>query len=91
MLAAAWPGNVDLGRLPVGGKLKNKDYAIVDGETFDLAPTPDHTLREEQDPRTRTDPAWGGVPIFPLSLRTICNELSTAQAIPARLLEAIAR
>jgi creatinine amidohydrolase len=59
MLAAAWPGNVDLGRLPADGKLKNADYAIVDGETFDLAPTQDHTLREEQDPRTRTDPAWG--------------------------------
>jgi creatinine amidohydrolase len=59
MLAAAWPACVDLTRLPVAGKLKNTDYAVVDGETFDLAPTPDHTLREEQDPRTKTDVEWG--------------------------------
>ena len=59
MLAAAWPGHVDLERLPTEGKLKNIEYAIVDGETFDLAPTPDHTLRVDQDPRTRTDAAWG--------------------------------
>jgi creatinine amidohydrolase/Fe(II)-dependent formamide hydrolase-like protein len=59
MLAAAWPACVDLTRLPPTGKLKNADFAIVDGETFDLSPTPDHALREEQDPRTQTDPAWG--------------------------------
>lgn len=59
MLAAAWPACVDLTRLPATGKLKNTDYAVVDGETFDLAPTPEHTLREEQDPRTKTDVEWG--------------------------------
>jgi hypothetical protein len=31
----------------------------VDGETFDLATTPDYTLREEQDPRVSTDVEWG--------------------------------
>ena len=59
MLEATWPGSVDLSRLPATGKLPNVDYAIVDGETFDCAPTPDHTLREAQDPRTHFDPAWG--------------------------------
>ncbi len=59
MLAYTWPGCVDLSRLPAGGKLKNTDYAVVDGDTFDCAPTPDHTLREEQDPRYRTDVQWG--------------------------------
>jgi creatinine amidohydrolase len=59
MLGASWPGCVDLKRLPSTGKLKNVEFAVVDGETFDLSPTPDHTLREDQDPRTRTDIKWG--------------------------------
>jgi creatinine amidohydrolase len=59
MLEAEWPGCVDVSRLPKGGKLRNTDHAIVDGETFDLSPTPDHTVRENQDPRLHTDPAWG--------------------------------
>ncbi len=71
MLAAAWPPCVDLSRLPAAGKLKNTDYAIVDGETFDLAPTPDHTLREEQDPRTKTDVEWGQKQIETAKLEVI--------------------
>jgi creatinine amidohydrolase len=59
MLAASWSGCVDLGRLPASGPLKNTAFAIVDGETFDGRPTPEHTLREEQDPRFHTDPAFG--------------------------------
>lgn len=59
MLEAMWPGSSDLSKLPKTGKLANVDYAIVDGDTFDCAPTPDHTLREAQDPRTHTDPRWG--------------------------------
>lgn len=59
LLAASWPFCVDLSRLPPTGKLKNVDYAIVDGETFDGMPTEDHTLREEQDPRTHTNAEWG--------------------------------
>jgi creatinine amidohydrolase len=59
MLAASYPDCVDLARLPAQGRLKNTDYAVVDGDTFDGAPTPDHTLREEQDPRRHTDTAWG--------------------------------
>jgi creatinine amidohydrolase len=59
MLEACWPGCVDLSRLPAAGKLRNVDYGVVDGETFDCAPTPDHTLREAQDPRYHTDVAWG--------------------------------
>jgi len=59
MLEAMWPGSVDLSKLPPTGKLHNVDYAIVDGDTFDCVPTPDHTLREEQDPRMHFDPGWG--------------------------------
>ncbi len=59
MLGAAWPGSVDVSKLPKTGKLKCADYAIVDGETFDLSPTPDHTLREDKDPRVYTDFRWG--------------------------------
>jgi len=59
MLASAWPYCVDLSRLPRSGKLKNSDHAVVDGDTFDGAPTPDHTVREEQDPRYRTNAEWG--------------------------------
>ena len=59
MLEAMWPKSTDISRLPSTGKLHNVDYAIVDGDTFDCVPTPDHTLREAQDPRTHFDPAWG--------------------------------
>ena len=58
LLAATWPYCVDLDRLPKTGKLKNIEYAIIDGETFDGAPTYDFTLREQQDPRTHTDDRW---------------------------------
>lgn len=59
LLESEWPGTVDVSRLPAKGKLKNIDHAIIDGETFDLNPTEDHTVRERQDPRLHTDPAWG--------------------------------
>jgi creatinine amidohydrolase len=59
MLAASWPGCVDLSKLPASGKLRNVDWGIVDGETFDCVPTPDHTLRETQDPRIHTHVEWG--------------------------------
>lgn len=59
MLSACWPGCVDLSKLPSEGKLRNVDFAIVDGETFDGDPTPDHTLRDAQDPRYHTDVTYG--------------------------------
>jgi|SRR5208283_1246920 len=59
MLESCWPGCTDISRLPAEGKLRNVDYAIVDGDTFDCAPTPDHTLREAQDPRYHTNVEWG--------------------------------
>jgi len=59
MLEASWPGATDLARLPATGKLRNVDYGIVDGETFDGSPTAGHTLRDAQDPRFHTDAAWG--------------------------------
>jgi creatinine amidohydrolase len=59
MLEASWPGCVDTRRLPASGALRNLDFAIVDGETFDGKPTPDHSVREKEDPRLHTDPAAG--------------------------------
>jgi creatinine amidohydrolase len=59
MLAAAWPGLADLSRLPAEGPMRNVDYAVVDGETFDGGHTPDYTVREAQDPRYHTRPEWG--------------------------------
>jgi creatinine amidohydrolase len=59
MLSYLWPECVDLSRLPAGGPLRNVDHAVVDGDTFDLSPTPDHTVREAQDPRRHSDPQWG--------------------------------
>ncbi len=59
MLAATWPHCVDLSRLPGEGPLRNVEHAVVDGDTFDGRPTPDHTLRPESDPRSHTDPSWG--------------------------------
>ena len=59
MLSATWPHCVDLSRLPPDGALKNTEHAVVDGDTFDGAPTPDFTVRPAQDPRLHTDPALG--------------------------------
>jgi creatinine amidohydrolase len=59
MLESCWPGCTDLSRLPKEGHLGNVEYAIVDGDTFDCSPTPDHSLREGQDPRYHTDVGWG--------------------------------
>lgn len=51
MLALA-PDTVDLNRLPPADQpLKNTDYAIVDYLTFLGKPTPDRTVREDDDPR----------------------------------------
>jgi creatinine amidohydrolase len=54
MLAAMWPGCVDTSRLPQSGPLRNVEHAVVDGETFDGASTPDFTVRSGQDPRLHT-------------------------------------
>ncbi|HTO22983.1 MAG TPA: creatininase family protein [Spirochaetia bacterium] len=59
MLMALWPGCVDLSRLPPGGPLRNVDHAVVDGDTFDGAHTPDFTVRPEQDPRYHTEAGRG--------------------------------
>lgn len=59
MLMAMWPGCVDLARLPAEGPLRNVDHAVVDGDTFDGASTPDFTVRPEQDPRRHTRPETG--------------------------------
>lgn len=71
MLAASWPSCVDLARLPADGPLRNVDYGVVDGETFDGTPTPDRTLRPERDPRRHTDPAWGRAQLERAALETI--------------------
>jgi creatinine amidohydrolase/Fe(II)-dependent formamide hydrolase-like protein len=59
MLSATWPACVDLSRLPRQGPLRNVDHAIVDGDSFDGAPTADFTVREAQDPRRHTDVSVG--------------------------------
>ena len=59
MLMAMWPGCVDVSRLPSSGPLRNVDHAVVDGDTFDGASTPDFTVRPEQDPRLHTNAATG--------------------------------
>jgi creatinine amidohydrolase/Fe(II)-dependent formamide hydrolase-like protein len=59
MLSATWPDCVDLSRLPTSGPLRNIEHAVVDGNTFDGAPTRDFTVREEQDPRRHTDQKTG--------------------------------
>jgi creatinine amidohydrolase len=59
MLAAAWPGCVEVNRLPKEGPLKNIENAVVDGETFENHPTPDHSVRPEHDPRYQTDATRG--------------------------------
>jgi creatinine amidohydrolase len=45
--------SVDLDALPAG-PLRNTELAIVDQKTFELDPTPDHTVRPEDDPRLAT-------------------------------------
>ena len=59
MLMAMWPGCVDVSRLPPSGPLRNIDHAVVDGDTFDGASTPDFTVRTDQDPRLHTDAQIG--------------------------------
>mgnify|MGYP001101362013 CR=1 FL=1 len=59
MLSASWPSCVDLSLLPREGRLRNVDHAVVDGDSFDGSPTPDHVVRESQDPRLHTDAARG--------------------------------
>ena len=71
MLAATWPDCVDLRRLPTHGALASAEYGIVDGETFDGVPTPDHTLRPDHDPRFHTDAAWGREQIERAALEVI--------------------
>jgi creatinine amidohydrolase len=49
------PTRVELGSLPPADfKLRNTDFAIVDGETFMGQPTSDHTVRPKADPRHAT-------------------------------------
>jgi creatinine amidohydrolase len=45
------PQLVHLDRLPSEGPLRYKEFAIVDAEAFEGAPTPDYAIREEYDPR----------------------------------------
>lgn len=54
------PETIEMGNLPPAGQpLKSADFAVVDGPTFDCQPTPDLTVREEVDPRTKSDAALG--------------------------------
>ena len=59
MLSATWPHCVELSLLPQEGPLRNIDHAVVDGDSFDGAPTADFTVRSDQDPRAHTDASVG--------------------------------
>jgi creatinine amidohydrolase len=59
LLSAQYEGCVDTSVLPGKGPLRNLDFAIVDGETFDGKPTRGHTVRRKQDPRYNTNAEWG--------------------------------
>ncbi len=74
LLAANYPECVDVSNLPANGKLKNVEFAIVDGETFDGKPTREHTVRLRQDPRKNTDPEWGKR-IFAEAVREVVQEV----------------
>ena len=55
VLLALHPESVDLAQLPPPGRpLRNTDWAVMDGATFSGSPTPEHTVREQQDPRRAT-------------------------------------
>lgn len=54
VLLAVAPEAVDLSALPAEGPLPNTAHAIVDDLTFRGEPTPDYTVRAEDDPRQAT-------------------------------------
>ena len=55
VMMALFPDSVELGALPPDSEpLRSRDWAIVDPETFNGHPTPQHTLRPEYDPRLRS-------------------------------------
>jgi creatinine amidohydrolase len=83
MLAATWPSCVDLARLPASGPLRNIDHGVVDGETFDGQPTPDHTLRADRDPRAHTDASRGLEQIERAARETI-EDVTRAWAVGGR-------
>lgn len=53
------PQDVALDMLPNYGALKSAEFGIVDDATFRGQPTPDYTLREEDDPRYQAHEARG--------------------------------
>jgi hypothetical protein len=72
-IEASWPGYVELGRLPASGVLRNLYNRVVDGDTFDGKPTPEHTERERKDLRFHTDPFAGRRLIEEAVLETIAE------------------
>jgi len=54
LMLALCEASVDLSELPATGPLLNTDFAIVDDRTFRGEPTPDFTVRPEEDPRQAT-------------------------------------
>lgn len=73
MLALA-PDTVDLSRLPPKDQpLKNKDFAIIDYPTFLGRPTPDRTVRDNDDPRSAD--AAEGEKSMNAACRQICERV----------------
>ncbi|NLW50826.1 MAG: creatininase family protein [Candidatus Brocadiaceae bacterium] len=83
MLAASFPECLDLSQLPQDGRLRNTDFAIVDGETFDGKGTRDHTVRLRHDPRKHTDPEQGRR-YFAEAVREVVDEVSRTLLGPSR-------
>ena len=54
-----FPEDVSLDALPPSAPLRSADFGIVDDATFRGEPTPDFTLRQEDDPRFHADSARG--------------------------------
>jgi creatinine amidohydrolase/Fe(II)-dependent formamide hydrolase-like protein len=70
------PGDVALDLLPPSDQpLKSADFAVVDDLTFRGQPTPSHTLRREDDPRTEAD-AERGRAVREQTVTFICESLA---------------
>ncbi len=77
-----YPESVDLDALPPSDeRLKCTDFAVVDDQTFRCNPLPDHTVRDEEDPRLASSAEAGRqqteevVDYIVAEVKTALNEL----------------
>ena len=89
LMMALYPESVDVSALPaLPEPLRNRDWAIVDSDTFSGNPTPEHTLRPGADPRLHAS-AERGRQVYEETVteiegivRTALEELGHSQALP---------